>query len=1032
MWRESELPRIPNSTFYKKRNHRFVDGKNGRILLIESANDQKVRLRTFELDGYNQLGESIEVPGPQFVRKIHYDSFGKSIVISQSDGLNNSIIRIFDAETGEPIGLPCIVDSSEVHSIRVCAKAQRIVFCARRKSDRTEVHIFDPLKGKQIGTPFEFRGRFSDSNLREQPYRINCPSSMDRDMSFVLSPISPNGTRFAVIGNQYVEGNRKGVVSIVNCSNGSLIKEVQNLGSWVTSVEFDSKNRWLATSKSGSYGQGNIDFLSIENGALQFAFSEPRSSHLAGLDREGSIAVVDGEGSNEVTKLVNLPSGDVVEELPIDSGTTAVSFSPDQTYLAMACGEKVYLVDLLSKVRKIVTLEHDAFVSDQQFSADGQVLWTLTGHGRGRLYQWQVSNGELVSKNISTTKVDEIITSSQSRLLVTLVGGGWRVFDNASHRLKPVRISLKDGVFNHSSRRQSHFLQGCRGAWSDDGGELAFGGGWFVESMLPFAIWKKDSFTQKVLLAKPDDGKSVSFGLGSTSFEFNEDASRLLVANSNLGACVWSTERGRKVSTVVHSEGVIGAGFVPYNKSILTLGRDGFDDVKFWTYNGKSDLQPEFVEHGKLKDSASVVSCSHFQRHHRSFHWFNSFGNDGTKKSLLGVWPGASFGSDGLWVEPFLPGVKSISYGNFLTGEKLGNLSQPASIEDAIISPDNALLATAGYDGVVRVWKINQPLMPPLSLDHGGDVRGIEFTRNSDFLLARSREGINSLGGGTVSVWDVENGRPVFPEYTFNGDASSASIDPTSSCLMVTSNNEAYVFGLMLRDVNETAPWVSDFASYLSGVKYKELEGYVNLSDEERFLLEKRLRLSPSDESSWGVLRDWFFKERSERSFQPFLTKDSNEVFSNVVKKGGHLTNMAPSDLYFIDSDYPLIRFALAEGEEEKRKQFLIRTAVERLVRNSKSPTVVYPQKLLLEGVQRCLELGFVTEANKIWDNLPGNVRQRDKTIKNFFEEDQAFLGDLEWTPLNPSRQMQTRYQSVVSLDSDRVTTRGGLQLLTQ
>jgi WD40 repeat protein len=66
-------------------------------------------------------------------------------------------------------------------------------------------------------------------------------------------------------------------------------------------------------------------------------------------------------------------------------------------------------------------------------------------------------------------------------------------------------------------------------------------------------------------------------------------------------------------------------------------------------------------------------------------------------------------------------------------------------------APDGAVLATAGFDGIIRLWDIASGQVVSRIEAHDRGVHALAFSPDGSMLA--------SGGGGFVKVWDVATGR---------------------------------------------------------------------------------------------------------------------------------------------------------------------------------------------------------------------------------------------------------------------------------
>jgi hypothetical protein len=103
---------------------------------------------------------------------------------------------------------------------------------------------------------------------------------------------------------------------------------------------------------------------------------------------------------------------------------------------------------------------------------------------------------------------------------------------------------------------------------------------------------------------------------------------------------------------------------------------------------------------------------------------------------------------------------------NVADGARIGEfVGHPTSVWAARLSPDGTLLATAGYDGLVRVWDVATRQPKHDLTRHKGWVRGLAFSPDGTRLASAGED-------GSVVLWDVATGAEIKALAAHEGGAA--------------------------------------------------------------------------------------------------------------------------------------------------------------------------------------------------------------------------------------------------------------------
>jgi WD40 repeat protein len=128
-------------------------------------------------------------------------------------------------------------------------------------------------------------------------------------------------------------------------------------------------------------------------------------------------------------------------------------------------------------------------------------------------------------------------------------------------------------------------------------------------------------------------------------------------------------------------------------------------------------------------------------------------------------------------------------------------LPDKAEVNCVAFSPDGELLASAGEDGIIKVWNIGTRTATQIPNAHRNGVVGVTFHPGGKHLA--------SLGGDEeVKVWDLTTGKSVFtcPGAVGEWVANGVAFSPDGGCLAAGSKDAVVVWDWRTRQPIHTFP----------------------------------------------------------------------------------------------------------------------------------------------------------------------------------------------------------------------------------
>ena len=394
------------------------------------------------------------------------------------------------------------------------------------------------------------------------------------------------------------------------------------------------------------------------------------------------------------------------------------AFSPNGQLIASA-GEDLSIKLWTLDGKLVKTLAgHSGAIVDIDFSANGDLLASASEDSTIRY--WKVATGETL--RILQGHESDVLTVDFSPDGEQLVSGSR---DNTL-KIWNLNGDLIDTFRGHQSRVWSV-------KYTPDNNQIVS-----AAADKTARIWD---------LTNPLQTRFLGPSAGVVGVDTNSDASLIAAASDDSNLYIWNRRTGRIVNRLKHPASVLSVAFSPDDQLIATGSWDG--TARLWDTSGEQ--QAVLVGHAKAV-------------------WDVTFSTDGQTIATAGadnklrLWT-----RSGTLRETFsghnseIRSVDISADGQFLLSASLdetvklwdmdGRLLRifkgESGFIDARFSSNGELIAAAGFDNKIRIWRVENGALITTIEGHEEEVRSVSFSQNGEQIVSAG-------GDGQVKIWSVE------------------------------------------------------------------------------------------------------------------------------------------------------------------------------------------------------------------------------------------------------------------------------------
>lgn len=563
---------------------------------------------------------------------------------------------------------------------------------------------------------------------------------------------------FSPDGGRLVTASLDGTARIWDLATGKAVLVLEGHTDGLVSPAYSPDGKQIVTT---SY-DGTARLWNAQTGEQEFVLHHSGTTAGPHFSPDGSlVAIADVDAA--VARIWDTRTGEEVMTLAgHEEGVNEVAFSPDGSKLATAGSDfLVKLWDAMSGA-EVQSLEgHTGWVFSVEFTPDGR--YVVSGSQDGTAKVWDVASGkEIMTLAGHLGGVGEVAVSPDGGLVLTGGQDGtarlWDIRPEGSRDWLTLAghtdVALEVTVSPDGDSAATASWDGTVRIW-----DLASGGSRVLEGHTDQVGGVTFSPDGSILASAGYDGTIRIWDTSSagelsildghmgivTGVAFSPDGKVLATGGEDGTARIWDPDTGEEIRTLLgHKDWVFRVAFSPDGSQLATASWDG--TAKVWDVDTGRELQT-LVGHGDAvtsveysPDGTQLVTSS-FDGEARIWDLngaLDSSADPGSPTSRI------LSGHNGIvWDATFSPDGKTIATASFdgtvkiwnaQTGQELLSLKAPSSVAFANVdfSPDGRLLFASTDDGTVRIFLL--PVDELIELARGRVTRDLTDAECRQYL----------------------------------------------------------------------------------------------------------------------------------------------------------------------------------------------------------------------------------------------------------------------------------------------------------